>query len=253
MRCGRGRGPLRAGPAPPCIGASRRPTPAPRRIPHRYAVSVLPARPRPLRLVARPFWAVLHSRARRSFAGVPRGDAPARPPTRDGGRTRRGPRASGVATAGGCEAGCGASARRAGWRRRGNEPPDGPHRAASVPAARPRPKAKAALPRGPRRGRPTARLRSRSEAEPSERDREAGSRGRKTVPEYGGKANARRVADGIAMTTRPKRELPREAEEARETAATRCARATPDSGTASQEPTPPSAAGAPAHAPPPDS
>ena len=38
---------------------------------------------------------------------------------------------------------------------------------------------KAALPRGPRRGRPTARLRSRSEAEPSERDREAGSRGRK--------------------------------------------------------------------------
>ena len=110
---------------------------------------------------------------------------------------------------------------------------------------------KAALPRGPRRGRPTARLRSRSEAEPSERDCEAGSRGRKTVPEYGGKANARRVADGIAMTTRPKRESPREAEEARETAATRCARATPDSGTASQEPTPPSAAGAPAHAPPP--
>ena len=35
-----------------------RPTPAPRRIPHRYAASVLPARPRPLRLVARPFWAV---------------------------------------------------------------------------------------------------------------------------------------------------------------------------------------------------
>ena len=182
-----------------------------------------------------------------------RGGASARPPTRDGGRTRRGPRASGVATAGGCGAGCGASARRAGQRRRGNEPPDGPHRAASAPAARPRPKAKAALPRGPRRGRPTARLRSRSEAEPSERDREAGSRGRKTVPEYGGKANARRVADGIAMTTRPKRESPREAEEARETAATRCARATPDSGTASQEPTPPSAAGAPAHAPPPDS
>ena len=116
---------------------------------------------------------------RRSFAGAPRGGASARPPTRDGGRTRRGPRASGVATAGGCGAGCGASARRAGWRRRGNEPPDGPHRAASAPAARPRPKAKAALPRGPRRGRPTARLRSRSEAEPSERDREAGSRGRK--------------------------------------------------------------------------
>ena len=175
---------------------------------------------------------------RRSFAGAPRGGASARPPTRDGGRTRRGPRASGVATAGGCGAGCGASARRAGQRRRGNEPPDGPLRAAFAPAARPRPKAKAALPRGPRRGRPTARLRSRSEAEPSERDREAGSRGRKTVPEYGGKANARRVADGIAMTTRPKRESPREAEEARETAATRRARATPDSGTASREPMP---------------
>ena len=55
LRCGRGRGPLRAGPAPPSVGASRRPTPPPRRIPHRYAVSVLPARPRPLRLVARPF------------------------------------------------------------------------------------------------------------------------------------------------------------------------------------------------------
>ena len=81
-------------------------------------------------------------------------------------------------------------------------------------------------------------------SETAKRDREGG----KTVPEYGGKANARRVADGIAMTTRPKRESPREAEEARETAATRCARATPDSGTASREPTPPSAAGAPAHA-----
>ena len=135
LRCGRGRGPLRAGPAPPFVGASRRPTPPPRRIPHRLAVSVLPARPRPLRLVACPFWAVPDGSARRSFAGAPRGGAPARPPTRDGGRTRRGPRASGVATAGGCAAGCGASARRAGQRRRGNEPPDGPHRAASAPAA----------------------------------------------------------------------------------------------------------------------
>ena len=98
LRCGRGRGPLWAGPAPPFVGASRRPTPPPRRIPHRYAVSVLPARPHPLRLVARPFWAVPHGSARRSLAGSPGGGA-ARPPTRDGGRTRRGPRASGVAAA----------------------------------------------------------------------------------------------------------------------------------------------------------
>ena len=54
LPCGRGRGALRAGPAPPFVGASRRPPSPPRRIPHRCAASVLPARPRPLRLVAHP-------------------------------------------------------------------------------------------------------------------------------------------------------------------------------------------------------
>ena len=76
LRCGRGRGPLRAGPAPPSVGASRRPTPPPRRIPHRYAVSVLPARPRPLRLVARPFRAVPDGARSQALPGAAQSLAP---------------------------------------------------------------------------------------------------------------------------------------------------------------------------------
>ena len=77
-----------------------------------------------------------------------------------------------------------------------------------------------------------------AERSPAERDREAGSRGAKPFPSVGGTASARRVRDGIAMTTRPTRGSAREAEEARETARTRCARAAPRSGTASREPAP---------------
>ncbi len=247
LRCGRGRGPLRAGPAAPCVAASCRPTPAPRRIPQRFGIAVLPARPRPLRLVACPVWAAADGSGRRVVACSRRGGAPTGPPRRDGGRRRRGPRASGAATAGRCEAGCGASARRAGQRRRGNEPPDGPHRAASAPAARSRPQAEAALPRGPSRSRPTARLRSRSGAEPSRAGLRSKTARGETVPECGEEASVRRVRDGIAMTTRPTRGSTREAEEARETARTHRVGATPHSGTASREPTPPSAAGASAH------
>ena len=80
------------------------PHPASRRRP-RAPRAPTPAAPRRSPLLGGP--------GRRSFAGAPRGGTPARPPTRDGGRTRRGPRASGVATAGGCGAGCGASGRAA--------------------------------------------------------------------------------------------------------------------------------------------
>ena len=112
--------------------------------------------------------------------------------------------ASGEARAGGCGAGCGASARRAGQRRRGNEPPDGPHRAASAPAARSRPKAKAALPRGPSRSRPTPRLRSRSGAEPCFPRPRSGIGKRPTVRDCGGHSEKTARAGWDRETTRAK-------------------------------------------------
>ena len=167
LRCGRGRGPLQAGPAAPFVAASCRPTPPPRRIPHRFGASVLPLRLRPLRLVARPESAAADLR---SMAHVR-------------------------------------------MHKPGRDRPDG---------------TEAALPRGPSRSRPTARLRSRSGAEPSRAGLRSKTARGETVPEYGGKARTSSGRDGVARRRERRRESTRRASDARESA--RSARRPSDPG-----------------------
>ena len=99
-----------------------------------------------------------------------------------------------------------------------------------------RPRAEAAMPRGPLRRRPTARLRSRSGAEPSERDCEARPRGRKNRSRSrGAQRGGRACGMGSRGDASDGGSEPAERAAPARPPAPRGLRAAPRSGTASHE------------------